>query len=384
MALPSGSPRGRIDYHGSFWRFQIAGWIAFWVAMASSRVGRFPLGYMLVSKGVLTLLGFAITSLVLRPVYRRLLRRDPSLMRIILVTVASSYFAAALWTIGDNVTDIPIAAALLDRTIRITSVGQLLGGALYNAFALLAWSVLYVGAKHYHQLRDERERTLRAESLAHQARLEALRYQLNPHFLFNALNAISTLVVDRRNDEAGRMLARLGDLLRATLDRAEGDAVSLADEIELVRRYLDIEQIRLGDRLTVDVDISAESWSARVPSLILQPLVENAIRHGIAPREQGGRITITAEREKDRLVLAVTDDGPGLRSREPRIDTSGGIGLTNTRERLQQLYGDAQEFAIGESETGGMRVRVALPFTPNGGPPSRPVGKSRRDMVGTP
>ena len=375
------APRGR--YAGSFWLFQVAGWSAFWLAMTTSRVGRFPIQYMIVSKGALTLMGFALTALALRPLYRRLLRGEPPLRRIILATVVLSYGAAMLWTVGDNIADIPIAGALLHRTIRLTSVAQLFGGTLYNAFALLAWSVLYVGAKQYQALRDERERALRAETLAHEARLAALRYQLNPHFLFNTLNAISTLVVDGRNGEASRVIARLGDLLRATLDRAEGDTVSLTDELELVRRYLDIEQIRLGPRLTVHIDVAPEAWVARVPSLLLQPLVENAIRHGVAVREEGGRVTILASREGATLRLTVADDGPGL----PHSDTGprgAGIGLANTRERLAQLYGGAHRLEIGESDAGGLRVSVVLPFSASDRREVPPRAATPRELASTP
>lgn len=375
-SLVPAPPVNRQEPTGSFWLFQLAGWSAFWIAMTTSRVGRFPLDYMVASKGALTVMGFAITSFILRPLYRRLLRGEPPLRRILLVTVVLSYVAAMLWTAGDNIADIPIAGAVLGRTVRITSIAQLFGGTLYNAFALLAWSVLYVGVKHYRAFRDARERALRAEALAHQARLDALRYQLNPHFLFNTLNAISTLVVDGRNDEASRMIARLGDLLRTTLERTDGDVVSLADELELVRRYLDIEQIRLGERLAVHIDVAEDAWAARVPSLILQPLVENAIRHGVAPREEGGRVTITATRMGGLLQLHVADDGPGLRARGTDARASSGIGLANTRERLKQLYGEAHRFDIGESDSGGLRVSIELPFTPVEHPSAKaPLGE---------
>ena len=341
----------------SFWMMQGLGWLVYWAAMSTSRIGRFPASYMLASKGLLALTGFAITAFLLRPIYRRLLRTDPALPRIIVVTAICSYVAALLWTAADNVGDIPFAGALLGRDVHLTSMGQVFGGALYNAFTLLAWSVLYVGAKQYHDLHQERERVLRAEALAHEARLEALRYQLNPHFLFNALNAVSTLVTERRNDEATRMIARLGDLLRATLDRSDGETIALTEELELVRRYLDIEQVRLGDRLRVTLDIDANAWTARIPPMLLQPLVENAIKHAVAPRESGGVISISARKDGARLHLAIADDGPGVRG----DTTTRGIGLANARARLGQLYGESHQFSLGASDAGGLRVDVTIP-----------------------
>ncbi|HEY9229360.1 MAG TPA: histidine kinase, partial [Gemmatimonadaceae bacterium] len=230
----------------------------------------------------------------------------------------------------------------------------------YNAFTLLAWSLLYVGIKHQQALHAERERSLRAEALAHKARLEALRWQLNPHFLFNALNAISTLVIDGRSKEAAAMIARLGDLLRSTLEVPSEAEIPLASELELVQRYLDIEQVRLGDRLALDVSVASDAWTARVPSLLLQPIVENAVRHAIAPRAKGGRIAVSARRAGERLHLVVEDDGPGLNSNAS--SNGGGIGLTNTRERLRYLYGDAQQFRLDRGDLGGLRVRFDLPF----------------------
>jgi two-component system, LytTR family, sensor kinase len=209
-------------------------------------------------------------------------------------------------------------------------------------------------------LHAERERALRAESLAHQAKLEALRWQLNPHFLFNALNAISTLVVDNRSTEAAAMIARLGDLLRDTLALPGGNEIPLGSEIELIQRYVDIEQVRLGDRLHVDVSIDDDAWRAHVPSLLLQPIVENAIRHAIAPRAAGGRVEVKARRDGDRLHLSVEDDGPGLNGGS--ASNGKGIGLSNTRDRLKYLYGDNQRFTIDRGALGGTRVSFDLPF----------------------
>jgi two-component system LytT family sensor kinase len=217
--------------------------------------------------------------------------------------------------------------------------------------------VLYVGIKHQQALYRERERALRAESLAHAARLDALRWQLNPHFLFNALNAISTLVVDDRREDATRMIARLGDLLRTTLAGSGAADVPLAEELDLVQRYLDIEQVRLSDRLSLRTDVDGEARQALVPSLLLQPIVENAVRHAIAPREAGGTIVISAHRANGRLCVSVEDDGPGMPAQEAQ-----GIGLSNTRERLRHRYADAHRFELTRGHLGGLRVSIELPY----------------------
>jgi two-component system, LytTR family, sensor kinase len=326
-----------------FWLLQVAGWTTYAVAMALSRFGIFPIRYMVVSKGVLAILGF-LCSLLLWQSYRRLLRSNPSIVRIVIASVVLSYITAALWTALDNVTNLPIAAALLGRETSIDSVFQLFVGSVYNAFTLLAWSLLYFGIKYYEALRVERERSLRAEALAQRAQLEALRYQLHPHFLFNSLNAVSTLIVERRNEEASRMVSRLSDFLRLTLTGAGADEAPLSDEMEFVRRYLEIEQVRFGDRLVVTYDVADDAWSVPVPHLVLQPLIENAIQHGIAQREDGGHLTIRARRTYERLTLEVLNDAPlnhGTTSSERER-----IGLANTRQRLRHLYGDGARLEV--------------------------------------
>jgi signal transduction histidine kinase len=354
-----------------FWIFQTLGWMAFGLAMAFSRVGSFPMRYMLVSKGALTAMGFVL-SLGLRAALRRLLRDEPPLGRILVACVALSYIAAAIWAVGDNLLDIPIATAFLRNVRMIRAPLRPFDGTVYLAFAMLAWSVLYVGIRHYQALEAARERSLRAEALAHRARLDALRYQLQPHFLFNTLNAISTLVVEERSAEAARMIARLSDFLRATLDAPGRDEIPLAEELDHARRYLDIEQVRFGERLIVSIDLDPEAGAALVPALVLQPLVENAIRHAVAPREAGGRITIEARRAGDRLHLVVADDGPGTTQ-----SSSGGfgIGLANTRERLGQLYGDAYRLQL--TNQGGTRVTIELPF--HAAPRVEPAGVASSD-----
>ena len=360
MTRENGSARSPSHALPSFWALHIGGWLAYGVAMSVSRIGMFPLRYMVVSKGLLMVLGLLI-SLALRYVYRPLVRRGTSLVTLLVVSVIASYVASVVWTAADNLLDYPVTSALGVRGDWGRGPVRPFNGAVYNAFTLLAWSVLYIGIRYYAALQAERERSLRAEAAAHRAQLEALRYQINPHFLFNALNAVSTLVTERRNDEAARMLARVSDFLRLTLTAPVRDEVPLADEIDYVRQYLDIERVRFGDRLRIEVDVATDVWEASVPAFVLQPLIENAVRYAVAPRESGGSIVLEAERSGDLLRVSVVDDGPGMREAS---GSNGGakIGLANTRDRLRELYGDRGRLELGPAIGGGTRATIEIPF----------------------
>jgi two-component sensor histidine kinase len=215
-------------------------------------------------------------------------------------------------------------------------------------------------ALHYYRKFQERElRASQLEARLAQTRLQVLQMQLHPHFLFNTLNAISALI-HQDVELADQMIARLGDLLRATLDNANRHEVALCQELDFVRPYLEIEQARLGDRLAVRVDVDPATLDALVPNLLLQPLVENAVRHGIAPRPQGGCIEIRARRDGSSLHLEVRDDGLGFdRSSGPFPE---GVGLSNTRARLRQLYGASHRLELLTDRDRGLAVRVTIPF----------------------
>jgi LytS/YehU family sensor histidine kinase len=230
----------------------------------------------------------------------------------------------------------------------------------YNLFSLsLTFAGITAAVLALEHLRRARERELRAsrlEAQLAQVQLHALRAQLNPHFLFNALNALSALI---HSDPAAadRMVLRLGELLRQALDAGDDAEVPLRDEMRLVERYLDVMKVRLGDRLEVRLELDPAALDAYVPNLLLQPLVENAVQHGIGGRAEAGELGIAARREGQSLVLEVRDDGPGVPA-APRER----VGLGNTRLRLRQLYGDAQELVLEPGEGGGARVRVRLPY----------------------
>jgi two-component system LytT family sensor kinase len=226
------------------------------------------------------------------------------------------------------------------------------------SLSLLTYWVL-VGISHaFEYYRRYKER----EALLAQAQLRALKMQLQPHFLFNSLNSISALI-DEDRQAAVRMVARLGDFLRMTLKNSGEQETSLRQELEFLRSYLEIEAIRFGDRLAVELDIAAETTGAKVPNLILQPIVENAIRHGVSQGEEHGRIEILARRVNGTLHLRVADNGPGLNGSQGMSDTfDGGLGLANTRARLRNLYGSAHRFELTDAPGSGLVVTMEIPF----------------------
>jgi signal transduction histidine kinase len=229
----------------------------------------------------------------------------------------------------------------------------------------LAISAGVIGFAHaFFYYRETQERSLREAQLEKnlvEAQLETLQRQLHPHFLFNTLHAISTLM-HRDVNAADRMLAQLSDLLRLTLESISRPEIRLNDEIEFLEKYIEIERVRLGDRLTTQFDVDPDVLDARVPAMVLQPLVENAIKHGIAPHTRPGRITVSAKRDGDMLVMAVDDTGPGPSDRAFEA-LSMGIGLSNTRARLTHQFGPNFRFEF-QRHRAGFGVLVAIPFRP--------------------
>jgi two-component system, LytTR family, sensor kinase len=233
-----------------------------------------------------------------------------------------------------------------------------------NAVPLLAVVALVQTLESWRLARQSELDAARLGMQLAEARLDSLTSQLQPHFLFNSLQAISTLI---HRDPAGAdaMLDRLSQFLREVLRRDTRQEVSLGEELAVLESYLDISRQRLGDRLTIDIAVTPEASEGLVPFFLLQPIVENALHHGVAARANGGAIAIRAERSGDQLHVEVTDDGPGLSARDdlPRRRGSGqGIGIRNTRERLRQLYGDACRLELSNRAEGGVRVTIALPF----------------------
>jgi two-component system, LytTR family, sensor kinase len=231
--------------------------------------------------------------------------------------------------------------------------GVISGMVLYSAILAVSYVLDSRSRLAYQQTE-----TARLNEQLSKAQLDALRRQIEPHFLFNSLNAISGLVRERRNDAAVSMIAGLSDFLRRLLEDSARQQVPLGEEVEFAQKYLDIQKVRFVERLQFSVDVPGELLLARVPTLILQLMVENAIKHGIAKRAQGGSIRIAASRSDDRLRVSVYNDGPAVKWEKIR----SGIGISNMRTRLQGLYGDAFELSMHNQDPGGVEVTVSVPF----------------------
>ena len=235
---------------------------------------------------------------------------------------------------------------------------------LFDYGMLIYWVILLINYTfdYYRRFQEGEVKASRLEAQLAQAELQALKMQLQPHFLFNTLHSISALLHKDVN-AADTMIARLGDFLRLTLENAGTQEVSLQEEIEFLRCYLEIERMRFRDRLTVHINIEPAVFGARVPNLILQPIVENAIRHGIAPRSRPGRIEIYARRQDSILQVQITDDGPGLPvNGNSKGILKEGVGLANTQARLQQIYGKAHRLDLANAPMGGLTVTLEIPF----------------------
>jgi len=228
-------------------------------------------------------------------------------------------------------------------------------------WALPLWGLTQALLGYHFETMAQQRAVARAQALAYDAQLRMLHYQINPHFLFNTLNAISTLVLENRNQQAESMLLRLAGFLRYSLDRQPTELANLSAELEAQRKYLEIERTRFDDKLKVNFDIEPGLENARLPSLLLQPILENAIKYAITPRIEGGSIEVAARREGETLRITIDDDGPGLPPEgEPR--RRRGVGLANARERLELIYGQRAGLTARNREPNGCRVEIWLPL----------------------
>lgn len=224
------------------------------------------------------------------------------------------------------------------------------------------WGMIALGYGFQIQqkLKDEEVKAAQLETRLIETELKALRQQMHPHFLFNTMNTIAVLVRERRNDDAVSLLARLSSLLRMSLDNTGVPEVTLQQELDFLAHYVEIQKARFSDRLTVDLDIAPEVLRARIPNLLLQPLVENAILHGVAPKTGPGHVWVSGRVEDDRLLLEVRDDGPGIV--DGRTRAKEGVGLANTRERLAKIYGARSQLLLHSEPGHGVVVKVIVPF----------------------
>ena len=341
------------DKNRAFWVLQSIGWTGFFFLRTVSGLANALGAMFVVHTLLLTATGYSLT-LLMASLYRRLI-----VMR-------------ALWTVAISLTTVIIAAAAFSfiETWSLATfinpefkpAGMQFFGAIILDFSILAaWSALYYGINYYLLLEEEIDQRVLLESQASTAQLAMLRYQLNPHFLFNTLNSISTLVLLKQTERANAMLSRLSSFLRYTLVNEPTARVTLVQEVETLKLYLEIEKMRFEERLRPHFKIDGDTIGARLPSLLLQPLVENAIKYAVTPAENGADIWITAQREGRAVRIEVADSGPG-QGGAPVDTQSTGVGLANIQDRLTQAYGPAHGFATRTNERGGFSVIIEIPL----------------------
>jgi two-component system LytT family sensor kinase len=342
----------RHNRNSLFWTLHIGGWLGYALSQyLGALVYEKMSGYFVVI--AIAAVGGFLFSLELRYIYRRLWTRSPRV--IISGVLVSCYLFALLWRVIINGAWMVIAPDMEMRSIL-----EIFGATMSSMYLLLCWSAIYFGVKYYESLQEQREATLRAGALAQEAQLKMLRYQLNPHFLFNTLNAISTLILDNENRTANQTVMRLSEFLRYTLDQDPMKKVTLRQEIEAMNLYLTTEKLRFGDRLQLEYAIEDGALQALVPSLLLQPLIENSVKYAVSPSEKGGAIRIEGRTRGTMLELAVADDGPGLIV-GVTPGSGRGVGLRNTRERLAVLYEDRHRFVTLDNKP-GLRIELGLPL----------------------
>ncbi|MCW1382118.1 histidine kinase [Novosphingobium sp. KCTC 2891] len=354
----------------AFWRLQFLGWGGAMLLRALSSIANAQPWSFLIIVLIATITGFSI-SLILSVIYRALINRRPlitwGVTALVLAIAVGLYAFIDSWVIS------------LYRPNSDAKFAQLFLGVFYLDLTLLgAWSALYYAINFYIQVEEQNDQLIHLENQATSAQLAMLRYQLNPHFLFNTLNSISTLVLLKQTEPANAMLSRLSSFLRYTLINEPTARVTVAQEVETLKLYLDIERMRFEERLRTDFRIDEDTRAALMPSLLLQPLVENAIKYAVSPVEDGAQITIATQLVGSMLRVTVSDTGPGLPTgTDPSTlfgvtsdssDTlssghvSTGVGLANIRDRLGQAYGENQRFEISNRPEGGFSVVIELPF----------------------
>lgn len=364
----------------AFWNLQLAGWGgAFLLRAVIAFANDQPIDLLALIL-VTTITGFSI-SCILSVIYRQLINRQP------IVTWGVTTLALGIAVIVHTSIDAWVQGIYYGAA-RETSFAQRFIGLSYIPLTLLGgWSALYYAINYFLTVEQQADRLERLEAQTTAAQLAMLRYQLNPHFLFNTLNSISTLVLLKQTEPANAMLTRLSSFLRHTLIMEPGSQVTLAQEVETLNLYLDIERMRFEERLRTHFDIEEAALTAVLPSMLLQPLIENAVKYAVSPQEEGARIALTAKVIGDRLRMVIEDTGPGmdgpvqqdLLDYAARRDTpdageetpgvggrtvSTGVGLANIRNRLTQAYGAAHSFETRSEPGGGFTVVIEIPFRP--------------------
>lgn len=343
------------DKNRAFWNLHSAGWGGATALYAVTVIANGqPLSF-LVPVLISAVTGYSVT-LILSVVYRYVIEKRS------FMTWGTTLFAVMSATLLYAYIDTWVVQTIREGADQ-TPFAQLLLGALFKDGLLIgAWSALYYAINYFVRAEEQADQMMQLEAQATSAQLTMLRYQLNPHFLFNTLNSISTLVLLKQTDQANAMLSRLSSFLRFTLINEATAKVPLTQEIETLKLYLDIEKMRFEERLRTFFTIEPAVQDTLVPSLLLQPLVENAIKYAVTPKEEGADISVTAQLVGQRVRITVSDTGPGLQPGQQDHSLSTGVGMANTRERLSQAYGEDQRFEHYVKAGGGFEVLLELPY----------------------
>jgi signal transduction histidine kinase len=365
------------DKNRAFWILQGGGWFAYLLLRVLSGLANSMGVSFILPAVIVTATGFSLT-LLMAAAYRRIIVMRPVFvwtLTLLILAAASGVF---------SVLEVWAHATFYQPGWQPQGI-EFLGAILLDFSVLGAWTGLYFGINYYLLLSEQSERMANVARQANAAQLEMLRYQLNPHFLFNTLNSISTLVLLKQTERANAMLSRLASFLRYSLVGEREGLATVAQEAEALKLYLDIERTRFEDRLRTRFDIAPEVMEARLPSLLLQPIVENAIKYAVTPSEDGADIIVEARKMADRLVITVADTGPGLAGTIGQAtgeSTPSGtqVGLANIRERLVQAYGDDHRLELAENAPQGLIVLIDIPYqVANVG---TPVGDGREQKPG--
>ncbi len=348
----------------AFWNLQLAGWGGAAMLRATSAIANEQRLDFLVIILIATITGFSL-SLILSVVYSQLITKRPlvtwGMTALALIVAVAVYAFIDSWVLD-----------LARPTGGSEFVRLFVGIYFFDLMLLGGWSALYYAINFFITVEQQADRLERLEAQATGAQLAMLRYQLNPHFLFNTLNSISTLVLLKQTEPANAMLTRLSSFLRHTLVYEPGGKVTVAQEVEMLELYLEIERMRFEDRLQTSFRVEPEAAGVGIPSMLLQPLVENAIKYGVSSQEEGAQISLVAQIVGPRLRVTISDTGPGVHvggsAGDPpgtmpalRRSDSTGVGLANIRDRLAQAYGDEHRFEIRSPEGGGFTVLIEIP-----------------------
>ena len=372
------------DKNRAFWLFQGGGWGAYFLLRTlGGLANRMGLTFILPTI-IVTVTGFSLT-LLMATAYRRVIRMRPVFvwtLTLVIIAAASALF---------SLLEVWAHATFYEPGWKPVGI-EFFGAILLDAAVLGAWSGLYFGINYYLLLAEQTRRMTGIAAQASAAQLEMLRYQLNPHFLFNTLNSISTLVLLKQTERANAMLSRLSSFPRYSLVGEREGLATVAQETEALKLYLDIERTRFEERLRATFDIAPEAMAARLPSLILQPIIENAVKYAVTPAEDGADIEVdvrvVSQPGGPRLIITVADTGPGIDfaalQGEAPVTTSGtGVGLPNIRDRLAQAYGDDHRFELEPNDPRGLIVLIDIPYQTSEGKAdddTAAVGSDRIDL----